>query len=341
MILKNTNYYNAFNNWIISLISLIFLIVMVGGLTRLTDSGLSITEWELFSGILPPISQTDWDLYFKKYKEIPQYYLLNEKMTLSEFKVIFYWEYIHRILARLIGIVFLIPLLFFIYKKVISKKIIFLLILVFFLICFQGFIGWYMVESGLTDNVSVSHFRLSIHLFIASLIFSSLIWILFNTNQKIYKNFFQFNKKYILIQFFVFLIFIQLVLGAFVSGLDAGKVYQTWPLMNGKYIPDEINFHILNNFNIFSDVGSVQFLHRNNAYLLLFIFLILGINIFINGNKKMKSSYLLLFIIIFAQIIIGILTLVNDINIFLASIHQISALILITFTLRFYFRYIN
>ena len=154
--------------------SLISIMIVVGGLTRLTDSGLSITEWQLFSGLLPPLNNTDWINYFDLYKKIPEFTEQNYSMTLDEFKVIFWWEWAHRFLGRLIGISFLLPLLFFTFKEGFKKLL--NLYIIFFLICFQGFMGWYMVSSGLVDRVDVSHFRLSAHLIIAFLILSLILW---------------------------------------------------------------------------------------------------------------------------------------------------------------------
>ena len=167
-----SQYYNQklLNYWIISLIFLIFIMIIVGGLTRLTNSGLSITEWELFKGILPPLNDSDWSNYFNLYKTIPQYKFVNSNMSLEEFKVIFYWEYFHRLLGRLIGIVYLVPLIYFTFQKKINDKMIKIFYFVFGLILLQGFMGWYMVESGLINLVSVSHYRLSLHLFLAFII---------------------------------------------------------------------------------------------------------------------------------------------------------------------------
>ena len=164
---KNEKYNNFFSIWLICLITLVVLIIIVGGLTRLTDSGLSITKWEVFKGILPPLSAEQWDIYYLEYKIIPQYIFSNQDMTLQQFKFIFFWEYFHRILGRLVGVFFLIPFIFLIYKKVLSSFLKSRLLSIFALILLQGFIGWYMVESGLVDNVSVSHYRLSLHLFTA------------------------------------------------------------------------------------------------------------------------------------------------------------------------------
>ena len=164
--------------WLTSTMSLIILMIIIGGLTRLTNSGLSITEWELFKGIIPPLNQSSWDEYFNLYKNIPQYKLVNSSMTLNEFKIIFYWEYAHRLLGRLIGLFFLLPLIFFHFFGNLSKEDLILYYLILFLIILQGFVGWYMVQSGLIHDVTVSHYRLSIHLsgaiIILSIIFGKL-----------------------------------------------------------------------------------------------------------------------------------------------------------------------
>ena len=173
---------NLFSYWLIGTLVLVFTTIIIGGLTRLTDSGLSITEWELFKGILPPLSNESWDNYFNLYKEIPRYKILNSSMSLQEFKVIFYWEYFHRILARIIGLFFLIPLVFFYFSNQVDRKYMSVCYLIFILIVLQGIIGWYMVKSGLVDDITVSHYRLSIHLSTAILIISSLFWLIRNIN---------------------------------------------------------------------------------------------------------------------------------------------------------------
>tara|TARA_A100001015_G_scaffold298914_1_gene382303 strand:- start:1750 stop:2313 length:564 start_codon:yes stop_codon:yes gene_type:complete len=175
---------NLFFYWLSACLILVFSIIIIGGLTRLTNSGLSIIEWELFKGILPPLNDVSWNLYFQKYKTIPQYKLLNFNMSMSEFKVIFYWEYIHRFLARLIGLFFIIPLIYFYLSRKIKKKYLNICFLIFALILFQGVIGWYMVKSGLINNVSVSHYRLSLHLTTALIIASSIFWLLKNVLEK-------------------------------------------------------------------------------------------------------------------------------------------------------------
>ena len=174
MYTTNQKINNQISIWLISMFWIISIMIVVGGLTRLTDSGLSITKWQLFSGLIPPLNHNDWITYFNLYKEIPEFKLQNYNMDIQEFKVIFWWEWAHRFLGRLIGIIYLVPLIYFSFKIKIYKLLD--LYLIFFLICVQGFIGWYMVNSGLVDKIDVSHFRLSIHLLIAFLILSLIFW---------------------------------------------------------------------------------------------------------------------------------------------------------------------
>ncbi len=324
---------NKIEIWLSFLLLLLILMIIVGGATRLTDSGLSITKWELFKGLIPPLSSKDWNSYFSLYKEIPQFKLMNPNITLEEFKTIFYWEYYHRLLGRLIGLVLIIPLIIFTLKKIIPIKILSNLYVVLFLVLLQGFIGWYMVQSGLTKNVTVSHFRLSIHLLMAFIIFSLVLWSIINLKNKNYIFFFNKSKNQILIQFFIFLLFAQIIFGAFVSGLDAGKLYQTWPLMNDKFFPDDVN----NAFNFYNP-SLVQFYHRCIAYLIFFVSIYLGYSIYIEKPILLKK-FLFVFIIILSQMILGILTLYTNVNIYIALLHQLTGLLLIGSTIIFYYYY--
>ena len=323
--------------WLKGTLILIFFIIIIGGLTRLTNSGLSITEWELFSGIFPPLNENTWNDYFNQYKKIPQYKLLNFNMSLNEFKVIFYWEYVHRVFARFIGLFFLIPLIFFYFSKKIKNDHMKICYLIFLLILFQGTIGWYMVKSGLINDITVSHYRLSIHLVTAIFIISILFWLIKNISSNRNKNFFQISSKNIPFQILILLIFIQIILGAFVSGLDAGKIYQTWPLMDKNYFPDDI---IIINSKIFFDFDNhslVQFYHRNAAYFLILYVLLLTIFIYKNRLISLyKPLYIFLFFLIF-QVILGIFTLISGLNIFLASIHQFIGVVLVLSALNLYY----
>ena len=332
---KNIN--KSFLYWLILCLALVFLIIIIGGLTRLTNSGLSITEWELFTGILPPLSQASWDFYFNEYKKIPQFKLINYNMNINEFKIIFYWEYVHRLLARFIGLFFLIPLLIFYFSKKINKKYINVCCIIFSLILFQGFIGWYMVKSGLVNDVSVSHYRLSLHLIIAFLIISILFWLIQNIQKKKNKIFFNFEKKNLPFIILIFLIFLQIIFGAFVSGLDAGRLYQTWPLMGNSFFPNDVIIEDFKNTINFNHHSLVQFYHRILAY---FIFIYTaGLTIYIYKNKfKYLFNPLKLFIyFLLIQVLLGISTLVSDLNIYLASAHQISSVILVFSALNLYY----
>ncbi len=337
--LINKKYNKLLIFWLFTLIVQIILMIVVGGLTRLTDSGLSITQWQLFSGILPPLNQKDWIYYFNLYKEIPEYKLQNFSMNMDEFKIIFWWEWAHRFLGRIIGLTIFIPLIYFSFKIEIKKLL--NLYIVFFLICFQGFIGWYMVSSGLVDRVDVSHYRLSAHLLIAFIILTCLIWIFLNFIYKENKNFFINKTDIISIKFLIFLIFLQIIFGAFVSGLDAGKLYQTWPLMNGSFFPDDINFRNYNEFLNFNDRSVVQFIHRNLAYLIFLLIIYIGYLIKKFNNVSLYKPYYYLLFFIFIQIFLGILALVSNLNIIIASMHQISSILLIIVSINFYYKSIN
>ena len=341
MITLKKNIDNLFENWLSINFVLIFFMILVGGLTRLTNSGLSITEWELFSGVLPPLSNSSWLIYFDLYKQIPQFKILYPSMTLEEFKIIFYWEYAHRIFGRLIGLFFLLPLIYFYYSKKIDQKYLIPCYLIFFLILCQGFVGWYMVKSGLVNDVTVSHYRLSLHLTIAMIIISLIFWLILNFKNKKNKSFFNFSKKTFPYLFLILLIFAQIVFGAFVSGLDAGKIYQTWPLMNYSYFPDDFIIKNYLDLTNFENHSLVQFYHRNLAYLISLYILILGYFIFKREEKKFYKTTIILFIIIFLQIFLGIFTLLSGLNISIASAHQITSIILVLTAIRLYYITIN
>ena len=336
---KKINY--LFFNWLSICLISVFLIILVGGLTRLTNSGLSITQWELFRGIMPPLNENTWNEYFELYKEIPQFKLINFNMNLAEFKIIFYWEYFHRILGRFIGIFFLIPLLYFHFTKKIRRDYILTCYIIFFLIVVQGIIGWYMVKSGLVNDVTVSHYRLSLHLSTALIIISSIFWLIINIKNNTHKGFFNVAKKNIIFQILFFLILLQVILGAFVSGLDAGKIYQTWPLMGHSLVPNDLIFKNFNNFFDFNNHSLVQFYHRNLAYFITIYIFILGIYIYKNKIKKIYYSFNLMIFFLIIQVILGVLTLLSGLNIYLASAHQIGSVLLILGSINLYYSYIK
>ena len=277
MYTKNPEINNQLSLWLIGMFWIISIMIIVGGLTRLTDSGLSITKWELFSGLLPPLNKDDWIIYFNLYKEIPEFKLQNYNMSLNEFKTIFWWEWAHRFLGRLIGILFLIPLIYFSFKIGFFKLI--KLYFIFFLICFQGFIGWYMVSSGLINRVDVSHFRLSVHLLIAFIILSLILWNYLKITQELTASN---NINPLIPLFFLILVFTQITIGAFVSGMDAGKIYNTWPFMGTTYFPNDNSFMDLFKLSAFNDRSLVQFIHRNLAYLIGIYYLLILYQVYKN-----------------------------------------------------------
>ena len=330
----NNHLKNQLRIWLLVLLSMIILIILVGGLTRLTDSGLSITTWELFAGFIPPLTNDKWINYFNLYKAIPEFRDQNFDMTLSGFKIIFWWEWAHRQLGRLIGLTVLLPLIYFSIKDglwILKKYGI-----IFLLVCFQGYLGWYMVSSGLVNRIDVSHYRLSVHLITAFLILSIVFWkylelIQLKTNQ--------ISIKLYLIKFFLFLLFVQLIIGAFVSGMDAGKVYNTWPLMGSSYFPDDSKFIEFLTISVFDNPSIVQFIHRNLVYLIILIYIYLLIFVFNHPNKIFRKPVLIIGISLFLQIILGVLIILSGVKIFYASLHQINSILIILSTL--YFLYIS
>ena len=320
--------------WLATIFWLVSIMIIVGGLTRLTDSGLSITQWQLFSGILPPLNNDQWNKYFELYKEIPEYKLQNYLMSLEEFKVIFWWEFIHRFLGKLIGIFFLLPLFFFFLKLGFNQTK--NLFIIFILICLQGYIGWYMVESGLIDRVDVSHYRLSIHLVIAFIILSLILW-----------NYLKFKEikrsihkiRNFLPIFFLFLLFVQIAIGALVSGMDAGKIYNSWPLMGSGYFPDDNSMKNLLNLSAFDDPALVQFMHRNLAYFILLFYFLILINVYKNKLSTFFKVVNTIGLLLFLQIILGILTLLSGAQMIVASMHQMSSIFLVSSSI--YLLYLN
>ena len=336
MIGQNKNIYVSY--WLLLITFLVALMIIVGGLTRLTDSGLSITRWDIISGILPPLSLSGWEKSFTLYKQIPEYKLLNSSMTLEQFKSIYWWEYTHRLLGRIVGLFYLIPLFYFTFKKMIKKKSLISLYIILILIFFQGFIGWYMVKSGLTERTDVSHYRLALHLTLAFIIFILLLW-----NYLKYKNQQSPTRNKRLPSYlpilFISCVLIQICMGAFVSGLDAGQIYQTWPLMSQSYFPNDSNIKDLFSINALETPSIVQFIHRNIAYFIILLFSFIATIIYRNKDfVYLRSAVLLVFVFLFLQTFLGILTVLSGAQIILASMHQIGSILLIATSLILVFK---
>lgn len=313
---------------------LIATMVVVGGITRLTGSGLSIVEWDVIMGALPPLNDAQWELMFEKYKQTPQYIHENFDFSTEEFKSIFWWEYIHRLLGRIIGVVFLIPFLYFYFTKKINKELLPKLLILFVMGGFQGFLGWFMVKSGLSKDPMVSHYRLAAHLTTAFLTFGYTFWVALSI---IYPAKTENNvatlkmKKYI--NAFLILLLIQIVYGAFVAGLRAGKICNTFPLMCDSLVPDIFsNGSILH--TIFESHMGVQFIHRTLAYF------VLAFALFIWWQAKkqafslqIKKATNILLAIVLLQFLLGVITILYAVPISMGVIHQLGAFLLFAATL--------
>lgn len=325
--------------WLIIGCVLIFTIVIVGGITRLSGSGLSIVEWDVIMGTIPPLNENEWNSIFDNYKKYPQYQIINYEMTVSEFKTIFWWEYIHRVLGRLIGVVFIIPFLIFLTQGKINKNLLKKLLFIFALGALQGLAGWWMVKSGLVDKPSVSAYRLTFHLLLALILYSFIFYTALTVKnlqtQKTEMNFIQklFKKTSYLI---MILVFIQMMYGGFMAGLKAGLFYPSFPKMKEQWIPDGMLVIKPLWKNLFENITTVQFIHRYLGLLLLVLIVVYCIFMLRMATQKLYKNlaYSLLAIIII-QVTLGILTLLSSVQLLLGVLHQIVAVILLTIIIYF------
>ena len=338
---KNSNekIRNTIQLWLKTLFVLIVLIILVGGLTRLTDSGLSITEWKPITGALPPISAESWATEFNKYKQIPEYKLQNEGMSLSEFKFIYWWEWGHRQLGRVIGLVWFCGFIFLLSLGKIQKPWRLRLLLIGVLIGVQGTVGWWMVSSGLTGTVlDVASYRLATHLGLAFIILGYISWfilLLGRSETFILQARRNAEPKFVFLSTgLLHLTFLQILFGALVAGIDAGRSYTDWPLMAGQFFPPDLFY--LNPWwrNFFEDPGLVQFVHRISGYI-LFIFCIYSwSSVRKSGNESLKFGFNLIFVIAFFQMVLGIVTVFYAAPWEIAIVHQFGAILLWVAVLR-------
>ena len=325
--------------WLLSGCILLFLMVTVGGITRLTNSGLSMTDWHLVTDTFPPLSEAKWTAAFEEYKKFPEYQKINihNDFQLSDYKFIYFWEWFHRFIGRIIGLIFIVPFFYFLFKKRLDRPTLKKCVVLLAMGAFQGFLGWFMVKSGLIDNPDVSHFRLSLHLTFAFITFAYTLWVALDL---IYP-----NKKLAVISLqkyariaLVFLL-IQIIYGGFVAGLNAGLIHNHWPLMgDGQFFHDSI---LLEKdswlLRLTEGKSGVQFVHRTMAYVVvgLILFLYFKSRKFILTNQQ-KNGLNLLVIIVFLQFSLGVFTLLYAVPLWLGLIHQITAFVLLatmTFTL--------
>ena len=315
--------------WLLTGCVLVAVMVVVGGITRLTHSGLSMVEWSLIMGAVPPLNEEQWIEAFEKYKQFPEYQVMHYYFTLEDFKSIFMWEYVHRLLGRLIGLVFLIPFAFFWMKGNVPKSLMPKLIVIFIWGGFQGFLGWYMVKSGLVNNPNVSHYRLAIHLVTAFGLCAYIFWVArswMTTDRK-----FSFSLKNWPEWLMIDLILLQIIYGAFVAGLKAGFIHTTWPKMDNDWMAPSISTAIGESglMALIEDPVTVQFVHRWLAFLVLGFVLVIVFRVKSMSGTAVPKARNMLLIVLGVQIVLGIITLIMAVPLTFAVLHQLVALLLL------------
>lgn len=315
--------------WLYVVAAMIFAMVVVGGITRLTGSGLSITEWAPVLGAWPPTTAADWDTAFARYREIPQYRLLNAGMSLDDFRVLYWWEWGHRFLGRAVGVVFVLPFLGFVASGAIPRARIPRYLGLLALGGLQGLVGWWMVASGLVDRVSVAPYRLATHLTLAAVVFAAVLWTaltLSSTGRAPRRS----PLRRIGAGLVLGWVFVQIFLGALVAGNDGGLVYNTWPLMNGRAVPEDILSHEPLWRNFFENPATVQFVHRLGAYILFALVLAQFVLIVVTARTATArvSAFVLGFLVAF-QMMVGISALLMQVPLPLALIHQATAMLVL------------
>lgn len=309
--------------WLYVVATLVFLMVSIGGATRLTGSGLSITEWQPIMGAVPPLTEADWQQAFAKYREIPQYHHVNRGMSLSAFKFIYWWEWTHRFLGRLIGVVFLVPFLAFLAAGQIPRGLAGRLAGIFALGALQGAVGWYMVSSGLANRIDVSPYRLALHLGLAMLILGALVWVALSLDDRRARLSARWSPQARAAGAILALLFLQILLGALVAGLKAGAGYNTWPLMDGRLIPDGLGVMQPWYLNLFENAMTVQFNHRVAAYALAAAVLWHAWSL--RQEARESTSAMVLAGAVLAQAALGIWTLLAQVPLALGLAHQAGA----------------
>lgn len=318
--------------------TMVFLMVFIGGVTRLTDSGLSMVDWKPIMGTIPPLNEQQWQSAFDQYKNYPEYQKINQHMDMEGFKRIYFWEYFHRLFGRLIGLVFFFPFIYFLIKKRLQPSQIKKYSIAFILGGMQGILGWYMVKSGLVNRPDVSHFRLAAHLSLAFTIIAYIYWLLLELKFTGRKISFNWAKSGTLLSVLFFgVLILQLIYGAFVAGLDAGLTHNTFPKMGREWIPSSLLMLAPGYLNFLENPVALQFVHRVLGILLLVIGGVLFFNLRKKGNYQQKKSALMMGLVLLVQVVLGISTLIYYVPISLASMHQLGACLLLLTTIRILF----
>lgn len=314
--------------WLYSIVGLILVMVMVGGITRLTNSGLSMTSWQPISGVIPPLNAAAWQAEFNNYKTIPQYHVLNQGMTLAAFKSIFWWEWSHRLLGRLIGLAFFVPFLVFLFQRRFTWGLATPLAVLFVLGGLQGLLGWWMVTSGLESRIEVSQYRLAAHLCAALVLFMAVIWVARSLEPRTRSEAAARTSRWPIVILLV-LIFFQIGAGAFVAGLRAGYLYNTWPLMDGSWIPSGMGILAPLWRNVFENPLTVQFDHRCIAYIVVLYVAFLIWRQARNGGFGGVNGWLpRIGVLVLVQVGLGIATLLSVVALPFAAGHQVMAFML-------------
>jgi cytochrome c oxidase assembly protein subunit 15 len=325
--------------WLLSGCILLFLMVTVGGITRLTNSGLSMTDWHLVTDTFPPLTEAKWQEAFKEYKKFPEYQKINihNDFQLSDYKFIYFWEWFHRFIGRIIGLVFIVPFVYFLLKKKLDKETIRKAAILLAMGAFQGFLGWFMVRSGLINNPDVSHFRLALHLTFAFITFAYTFWVALDLLYPNRKNSLQPLKN--IARYSLVFLLIQIIYGGFVAGLNAGLIHNHWPMMSdGQFIHDSVFLEQKNLLLSFTEGKSgVQFIHRTLAYVVVgFMVLLYFKSRKFTLDRGQSRGINLLVILVFVQFALGVFTLLYGVPLWLGLTHQINAFFLLsamTFTL--------
>ena len=329
--MKNKN--KAVIYWLLSGCLLLFIMVVVGGITRLTNSGLSMTDWHLVTDTFPPLTEEKWSQTFEEYKKFPEYQKINvhNDFQLDDYKFIYFWEWFHRFIGRIIGLVFLIPFVYFLLKKRLSSETIKKCVILLAMGAFQGFLGWFMVRSGLIDNPDVSHFRLSLHLTFAFITFAYTLWVALDLIYPERNNAIASLQN--IARFSLVFLLIQIIYGGFVAGLNAGLIHNHWPMMSdGQFLHESVQLEkdswLL---RLTEGKSGVQFVHRTLAYLVVGFILLLAFKSHkFELNKNQKSGINALVIIVFLQFGLGVFTLLYSVPLWLGLTHQIMAFFLLT-----------
>ena len=322
--------------WLLTGCALLFIMVIIGAITRLTDSGLSMSDYKLITGTIPPLNEVEWQKAFDLYQQYPEFQKLHSHFTLSDFKGIYFWEWLHRVMGRLIGLVFIFPFLYFLATKQLTGKTIKKCFVLLFLGGFQGFLGWYMVKSGLVDMPNVSHFRLAAHLTTSFLTFSATLWVALDLkfpNKKVVDK----NYRNLIIVGYI-IVLIQIIYGGFVAGLKAGLLHNHWPFMNeGKFMHESAYAIDPLYLNFLENPSGIQFFHRTFAYVVVIMIAIIwyrGKQMTITKGQEQSINSLL--ILVGVQFLLGVLTIIYGVPLWLGVAHQIGAFFLLsamTFTL--------